>query len=124
VSGADRVLELVLDRVQARLDGQFRDSDALDAKALGVLGADAAALGVLIAAHDGINTYWWIPGLVLGAAGLILLAAIWPRTLDSGPNWRLFYEQHGGGEPEAVGRQMLAELLAAVELNDAQADRQ
>ena len=69
---AETVLEFVVTQTRAQLDGQLRDNDALDVKALGILGADAAGLGVLIAAHDVIN-------LVL-----------WPRGLDTGPNWQTF----------------------------------
>lgn len=35
---ADAV-ELIVDRAQARLDAQLRDNDALDVKALGLLGS-------------------------------------------------------------------------------------
>jgi hypothetical protein len=66
---AENVIQMVLARVEARLDAQLRDSDALDVKALGVLGADAAAIGVLMAVHESINTLWWGPATVLGAAG-------------------------------------------------------
>jgi hypothetical protein len=43
--------------------------------------------------------------------------ALWPRRLDSGPNWVL-YETYGGGAAVDVGRQMLGELLDAVDSND------
>ncbi len=42
---------------------------------------------------------------------------VWPRKLDEGPNWREFYERFGGGAAVDVGRQMLSELLAAIEEN-------
>lgn len=118
-----RVLEMVIARVQARLDGQMRDNDALDVKALGVLGADAAAIAVLVAVHTSINRFWWVPALGLAAAGLLFLAAIWPRSFDVGPNWREFYDTFGGGSASEVGQQMLAELLQAVEGNDEKAPR-
>lgn len=115
----ERVIELVVGQATARLDNQFRNVDALDVKALGVLGADAAALGVLIATHDTLNHLWWFPsaGLVLG--GLLLLLCVWPRALDEGPNLRDFFESFGGQRYPEVGLQMLGELLAAVETNDA-----
>src|SRR5438445_3677164 len=98
------VVQMVLDRVQARLDGQFRDDDALDAKSLGVLAADGAALGVLVATHTALNSFWWVPALALGVAGLLLLWTIRPQRLDGGPDWREFYEAYGGGSPGDVGR--------------------
>ena len=52
VSDADDILRLIIERAEARLESQLRDYDALDVKALGILAADAAAIGVLIATHD------------------------------------------------------------------------
>ena len=115
---AETVLEFVVTQTRAQLDGQLRDNDALDVKALGILGADAAGLAVLIAAHDVIDALWWIPALGLGVSILLLFVALWPRRLDTGPNWRTFYERYGGGAAADVGRQMLSELLDAVERNN------
>lgn len=115
---AETVLEFVVTQTRAQLDGQLRDNDALDVKALGILGADAAGLGVLIVAHEVINTLWWIPALVLGVSILLLFVVLWPRGLDTGPNWRTFYERYGGEAAADVGRQMLSELLDAVERNN------
>jgi hypothetical protein len=114
----EQVLEMVIAQARARLASQLRGSDSLDIKALGVLAADAAALGVLIAAHDAINPRWWIAALFLSAGGFLLLIAVWPRKLDEGPNLRAFYLLFGGGTAEAAGRQMLSELLTAIEGND------
>ncbi|HEY8777360.1 MAG TPA: hypothetical protein VIM33_12895 [Gaiellaceae bacterium] len=115
---AEEVLQMVIAQAQARLASQFRLSDSLDVKALGVLAADAAALGVLIAAHDAINPHWWIAALILSVGGVLLLIAVWPRELDEGPNLREFYRNFGGGTAEYVGRQLLSELLAAIEGNN------
>jgi hypothetical protein len=117
VPDEDDVLRLIVERAQAQLASQFRDADALDVKALGVLAIDGVALGVLIAAHDLLNRYWWAPAAALGLAGGFLLLAVWPRRLDEGPNWRIFYEQFGGGTVAEVGRQMLSELLTAIDEN-------
>jgi hypothetical protein len=117
-SDAEVVTQLVITGALSRLEAQLRDNNALDLKALGVLGADAAALGVLIAAHDALSRLWWIPAAGLGVAGFLLLVTIWPRKLDGGPNWREFYETFGGGTARDVGRQLLAELLAAIDENE------
>jgi hypothetical protein len=79
------VLDLLLPRAQARIDGQLHDSDALDSKAFGVLGVAAAAIALLVAAHDDIHRLWWLPAVALGVASLLLLAAVWPRRFDVGP---------------------------------------
>ena len=116
-SDVEVVTQMVITGALSRLESQLRNNNARDLKALGVLGADAAALGVLIASHDAINRLWWVPAAGLGVAGFLLLVTVWPRKLDEGPNWREFYETFGGGTAKSVGRQMLAELLAAIDEN-------
>jgi hypothetical protein len=86
-SGNERaVLEIAVARAQALVDGQFRDNDALDAKAFGMLGANAAAIGVLVAAHHDINSFWWLPAGALGVSAVLLMAIVWPRRFDTGPD--------------------------------------
>jgi hypothetical protein len=120
---ADAILALVIERAQNRLDGQARDNDAADSKALGVLGASAAAIALLVAAHDTLHPLWWIPMITLCGAVALLLVPVWPRSFDVGPDWREFYETYGEGEFSAVGRQLLSELLAAIEFNERQTDK-
>jgi hypothetical protein len=121
VIGADgdeqAVLDLVLPRAQARIDSQLGDSTALDSKALGVLGIDAAAIALMVAARDEFSGWWALPAFALGAAGVLLLAAVWPRELDAGPDPRSFYEAMATGTRLEATRKMLAELLAAAEAN-------
>jgi hypothetical protein len=112
------VLELLLPRAQLRIEGQLQDSGSLDAKALGVLGVDAAAIALLVAARNELSSWWTVPGFALGIAGVLLLASVWPRTLDAGPDPRDFYEKMGSSTRLDATRQMLAELLAAGDAND------
>ncbi len=58
---------------------QFRNADALDAKAFGLLGADAAALAVLVATHSSLGEVWWLPATGLGLSALLLLAGVKPE---------------------------------------------
>jgi hypothetical protein len=109
--------ELLLPAAQSRLDGTFRDSDALDTKALGTLALDAAAIAVLVTVHDAVNRLWWIPTISLAAGGGLLIAAMWPRRFDFGPELRQFYESMSGSTRLEASRQMLAEVLKAVEAN-------
>ncbi len=109
--------ELIIDRAQGRLDGQLHDNDALDVKALGLIAVDAAVLAVLIAAHGSLDRIWVIPAFVLAVAGFLFLCALWRRRFDAGPNWREFYEDYGWEPFEDVARQMLSDLLAAIEWN-------
>jgi hypothetical protein len=109
---------MLVARAQARLDAQLRDADAFELKALGLLGADAAALGVLVAVHEALSRLWWAVASGFGLAGLLLLVTIWPRKLDAGPSVRTFYETFGDGTALDVSRQMLAELIAAIDANE------
>jgi hypothetical protein len=114
----ETVVQMLVARAEARLAAQRRETDALDLKALGLLGADAVVVGVLIAVHDAVNRFWWLPASGLAVAGVLLLATIWPRELDTGPRWQTFYERFGSGTALEVARYMLAELLEALDAND------
>lgn len=112
------VVLMLVARAQSRLDAQLQGLHSLDLKVLGLLGADAAAAGVLAAVHDAVNRFWWLDATGLAVAGSLLLVAVWPRTVDAGPNLRAFYETFSGGAAVDVARQMLAELLETIETND------
>ena len=112
------VVQMLVERAQSRLDAQLHGFHWLDLKALDLLGADAAAAGVLAVVHDAVNRFWWLDATGLTVAGLLLLAVIWPRSVDAGPNLRAFYETFGGEAAVDVGRQMLAELLETIDTND------
>jgi hypothetical protein len=116
--GSVVVAQLLIARAQARLDAQLRGAEAAELKALGLLGADAAALGVVVATHDALDRLWWAVASGFGVAGLLLLATVWPRRLDAGPSVRTFYETFGNGTPLDVSRQMLAELIATIDANE------
>ncbi len=109
----------MIQRAQERLDGQSRDNDALDVKALGVVAVDAAIFALLaIVHHDALNAYWGIPAGAIIIGGLLLVASVFRQAVDAGPNWRTFYEQFGGLAPEPFTLQMLSDLLAAIEWNE------
>lgn len=119
VSDLQQAAELLIQRAQARLDGQSRDNDALDVKALGVVAVDAAIFALLaVVHHDALNAFWAIPAGVIVLGGLLLVASVFRQAVDAGPNWRTFYEQFGGLAPEALALQMLSDLLTAIEWNE------
>jgi hypothetical protein len=117
MSDADEIVRLAVERTQAQLDAQLASDDAVDLKALGVLGADAAAMGVLVAAHGSLNPLWWVPMAVLAAAGLVLLWVVYPVELQTGPRWTEWYAVFGAGSFGEAGRQMLVDLTAALDVN-------
>ena len=112
------IVDMLIPRAQAHIDAQLRDSDALDSKALGVLGVTAATIALMVAVRDDVHRTWWIPTAALGVAGLLLLASVWPRTFDVGPDPRQFYEAMAARTRLDASRQMLAELLAAIDRNN------
>ena len=117
-SDEQAILDMLTPRAQSRIDAQLRDSDSLDGKALGVLGVTAAAIALMVAVRAAVNEVWWLPTAGLGAAGVLLLASVWPRTFDLGPDPRRFYEAMATSTRLVASRQMLSELLAAVDAND------
>lgn len=119
-SDQQAVLDMLVPRAQARIDEQLRGNDALDAKTFGVLGVDAAAIALLVAVHGELDRLWWLPAGVLAIGGVLLLAVVWPRTFDVGPDTRTFYETMGASTRLEASRQMLAELLDAGDRNDRQ----
>jgi len=112
------ILHMLIPGARARIDGQLSDGDAVDSKALGILGVDAGAVALLVAVRSDLLSLWWLPAAALGVAGILLLAAVWPRTFDVGPDTRTFYETMGASTRLAASRQMLAELLAAIDVNE------
>lgn len=110
--------EIVIPVALSRFDRGSGDADSIDTKALGVLAVAAAAIGVLVAVHDGINHDWPVAAIVMGVSGLLLVVAIWPRRWDFGPDLQDFYEEMSGAPPVEASQQMLAELLASIDRND------
>jgi hypothetical protein len=115
------IVDMMIVRAQRRLETQLRDAEALAVKALGVLAVDAAAVALIVSVHGDLSRYWPVPTIALGVVGLGLLWAVWPAKVDTGPDTRAFFEAFGGGYELSTKRQMLADLLAGIERNDADA---
>lgn len=109
---------MLIVRAQGRIDTQLRDAETRAAKSLGVLALDAAAVALLVGVHAYLSRFWPVPTAALGVAGLGFLWVVWPAKLDTGPDTRAFFETFGGGFELATKKQMLADLLAAVDRND------
>jgi hypothetical protein len=117
-SDEQAIVDMLIPRAQSRIDAQLRDSDALDSKALGVLGVTAATIALMVAVRHDVHRTWWIPTAALGLAGILFLAAVWPRRFDVGPDPQQFYEAMAARSRLDASRQMLAELLAAIDRNN------
>jgi hypothetical protein len=112
------ILDMLIARAQGRIDTQLRDAETRAAKSLGVLALDAAAVALLVGVHADLSDSWPVPTAALGVAGLGFLWVVWPVKLDTGPDTRAFFEAFGGGFEITTKKQMLADLLAAVDRND------
>jgi hypothetical protein len=110
-------LPMLIARANVDIERQLRDSEVLDAKALGVLAADAAVIALLVADHRELNRLWWIVLVGLGVAALVLLWVVWPVKLDAGPRTDEFYKRFATAPPIEAQRQMLGELFAGFEAN-------
>jgi hypothetical protein len=75
-----------------------------------------------VAVHETLSDLWWIPAIVIGVAGLLFIAVVWPREFDFGPDLSTFQSTMGGGPTLAASRQMLTELVSAIE-NNAKRDK-
>jgi hypothetical protein len=82
-SDARQIVALALDQASRRLQAQPQDADAKDLEIMGLLGADAAVIALLIAADDSLGYRWWIPGVLLFVASILHLRAVFPRQVDS-----------------------------------------
>jgi hypothetical protein len=112
------VLDMLIAQSSQRLESQLQDSDELATKALGVLAIDVSALAVLVTVRSDLHGSWLLAGGGLFLSGVLLLATIWPREFSTGPDPGEFYDEMGGSSRIEAARQMLAELIAALEQND------
>jgi hypothetical protein len=108
---------MLVSQTRTRLEAQLQDTDEIATKALGVAAVDVAALALVVAVRDDLSRVWWVPVLCYGAAGILFLAAVWPREFDAGPDPVTFYDRFGGGTRLDASRAMLSETVSATDKN-------
>lgn len=114
---------MLIERAAEQIEAQSRTNDSLDAKAGGVLAVAVVSLAALLAAAPSFP-YWGLPAAIIGIGCAPLIYAIWPRPFDVGADLRAFYDAMGGATQLAASRQMLAQLLRAIDDNAAALPRQ
>jgi hypothetical protein len=94
------ITETARDLALRQLDQQLSASDNLDAKALGLLGIDIAALAAILAAIKDVfqSRPWQVPAVVVMLAAIFAMAAIATRRWDYGPEVGAFYEKVTSGD--------------------------
>jgi hypothetical protein len=109
------LVDVILPVALSRFSDTFSDWDALDSKAMGILALDAGVIGLLITVHRTLNDLWLVPAAILVAAGILMIAALWPRGTNYGPGLFDFHATMGKeeGEPLGAAREMLRELADA-----------
>ena len=109
-------LDLLVQSAQTRVERQLSDADATDAKALGLLALGAAAIALLVATHDTINRFWWLPVIGFSVASALFLLAARPREFDVGPDLTWLYDRWTAARTSAAdaARQMLSECLSSL----------
>lgn len=113
------MLDLLIDQATAELSELNRADDGLDTKAGGVLAAAFVALAALLAGSKGAVPWWGIPAAVIGVGCLPLAWALRPREFSVGTDLRGFYYEMGARPLEDASRQMLSQLLRAIDENRA-----
>ncbi len=109
---------MILDLAKLQLEGQFSTGDSLDAKALGILTLDIAAIGVLLAVKDSLGTLWGLPLVLLALSAVPAIFMLVARSFDAGPEFESFYNAQADGPERAAVVAMLSELRATLMHDD------
>jgi len=117
--GEQARVNLLVSSAEDRLQRQLAEADAIDAKARGVLALAVAAIALLVATHNSINRFWWIPTVGLAVASALLMLSVRPRRFDVGPDLRWLYDHWSRQQTSAAdaAREMLSELLLSLANN-------
>ncbi len=105
-------------QLQQRFERTMSDWDALDSKALGLIGVAAAIIGGLAAVHVAISRLWWLPCVVCAIAAVLFAAAMWPRDVDLGPNLVEAHDEMHARPAPASARLMFDGVTSASDAND------
>jgi hypothetical protein len=108
------ITEVARDLAYRQLDSQFQASDNFDAKAIGVLGFDGAALAAILAGKDLFHKWWGIPAVVVMISAVFAILTIRSfRSWDKGPDAGEFYEAAiKGGTSEGSAAKANVDLLS------------
>ncbi len=108
------VTETARDLALRQLDQQLSASDNLDAKALGVLGLDIAALAAILAGTKDVfqSRPWELPAAVILVAAGFAMAAVATRRWDYGPEVGAFYRKQTGEASKINAAQANADLIS------------
>jgi hypothetical protein len=111
------IAELIRDLAYRQLDNQFQSSDAYDAKSVGVLGFDGAAIAAILAAQGVFHGWWWGPAALIIASAVLAVMSLWSRRFDDGPDAAAFYERVRTETATVANVTLISDINAAVQTN-------
>ncbi len=114
---------MLVSQAQTHIAAILNNSDSHDSKALGLLAATAASVGLLVSARASMDRYWWATAVGLLAAAVCFMGTLWNREFRVGPDIAAFYGAFWNRPALEASVQMLAELQAAVAANTKVIDR-
>ena len=86
------------------LHDEIARADADDLRSLGLLAVDLTAAALLVSVRQVVDRFWYWALVGLGVSVALLLAALWRRSYETGPDPRDFYVNHAAEtvDPERV----------------------
>jgi hypothetical protein len=110
--------DVVLERANAYLESELRDTDILDNKALQLTVGDIAAFTILVSFKH--NWIWLTPEMLLALAAACFLLVYRPRIWEIGPDLDKFNPPDtpaGPADGPAIKAAMAAQILWAADEN-------
>lgn len=109
-----RIVAAMIEQAQARIELLSQQVDGDDIKALGLITANIATLGVLFVLQPSLNVLWWLPAFGFIVSSISLYVALLPRKFGLGPDIQEFYDEWGGGTEIEVSSKLLAVLIKTI----------
>lgn len=105
-------------QAQARIELLSQQIDGDDAKSLGFIAADLAAIGLILLLRSDLHGLWWVAAIGFLLSVSLLVGAAWPREFGLGPDLAEFYQEWGGGRALQANEKLLAVLFRTIEKDE------
>jgi hypothetical protein len=105
---------MLVTQAQMQISAVLSNSDSHDNKAVGLLAASAASVGLLVSAHTSLDRYWWVTCVGLLVAIAFFMATLFNRGFPVGPDVTPFYAANWDKPSLYASVQLLSELATAL----------
>ncbi len=112
------ITETARDLAYRQLDAQLQAGNNFDAKTVGVLGFDGAALAAVLATRDLFTNWWGIPTAGIMLSAVLAVLAIVSQAWDVGPDAGEFYSNASAHSAAEANVALVSELTSTLEAND------